>query len=61
MSKMSELEQVVWNECVYRKAAPDTATRERWENDRLAAYREHFRVRPISARHDALLTAALAE
>ena len=61
MSKMSELEQTVWDECGYRQAAPNDATRERWENDRFSAFIEHFRVRPLPTGYEELLAAAMTE
>lgn len=33
MTKMTELEKIVWTECVERLMPPDDATRERWGNE----------------------------
>lgn len=61
MTAMESLEAAVWDECVYRLAAPDQTALERWQSDPLAAYREHFQVHPLPARYAALLDHALAE
>ncbi len=61
MSKMNELEEVVWTECVGRLMPPDSENQERWESDKFAMHQEHFRIRPLSAQHDRLYKAAIAE
>jgi len=58
---MTDLEEVVWSECVARRSAPDDETMERWQSDIFAMHQEHFRIRPLSAEHEALVRAALAE
>ena len=58
---MDRLEQKVWEVCVYRLAAVDDATVERWQRDHLAVYREHYHVQPLPARYDVLVAEALAE
>ena len=61
MSKMTELEEIVWTECVGRLTPPDSETRERWDSDKFAMHQEHFRIRPLSAQHEELCRAAIAE
>lgn len=61
MTKMTELEEVVWNECVGRLMPPDSETQERWESDKFAMHQEQFRIRPLSAQYDDLCKAAIAE
>lgn len=61
MTKLIELEEVVWTECVGRLMPPDSETQERWESDKFAMHQEHFRIRPLSAQHGALCKAAIAE
>lgn len=61
MTKMTDLEEVVWSECVSRRPAPDDETIERWQSDTFAKHQEHFRIRPLSAEHESLVAAALAE
>ena len=61
MTKISDLEEIVWFECVSRRPAPDNDALERWQSDTFAKHQEHFRIRPLSVEHDALVTAALAE
>ncbi len=61
MTKMTELEEIVWTECVERLMPPDKETQERWENDPFAMHQEHFRIRPLPPQHNKLLTAAHQE
>jgi len=59
MTNLTNLEEVVWSECVARRPAPDDETMERWQSDTFAKHQEHFRLRPLSAEHEALVAAAL--
>jgi hypothetical protein len=61
MTKMTELEEIVWAECVGRLAPPDRKTQEHWESDRFSMHQEHFRIRPLSVQHEELCRAAIAE
>ena len=61
MTKMTELEEIVWAECVGRLAPPNRETQERWESDKFAMHQEHFKIRPLLAQHEELCRAAIAE
>lgn len=61
MTNLTELEEVVWTECVSRRPAPDDETIERWQSDKFVMHQEHFRIRPLSAQHHRLYKAAIAE
>jgi hypothetical protein len=61
MSHLTDLEEVVWSECVGRRPAPDDETIERWQSDTFAKHQEHFRIRPLFTQHETLVAAALAE
>ncbi len=61
MSNLTDLEEIVWSECVSRRPAPDDETIERWQSDTFAKHQEHFRIQPLSAEHESLVASALAE
>lgn len=61
MTKMTELEEIVWTECVERLMPPDDETRQRWESDPFVMHQEHFRIRPLPPQHNKLLRAAHQE
>lgn len=61
MTKLTDLEEIVWTECVARRPAPDNETMDRWQSDTFAKHQEHFRIRPLSVEHEALVAAALAQ
>ena len=50
MTKLTDLEEIVWAECVGRMMPPDSETQERWESDKFAMHQEHFQIRPLLLR-----------
>jgi hypothetical protein len=60
-SPIVQLEQVVWESCVHRRAAPDMETVTRWQNDPLEYQQNGFWIAPLRSDMKPLVDQATAQ
>lgn len=60
-SYIEELENELWQDCVFQRAPDSEETAERWQRDEYSHLTERFIVRPISSNHLNLIKDALNE